>query len=104
SVHDQLLTNCALAIWAAHAGVGFISSVWPLQSSSWPLQISTFVPGFVSGMQFSRPCTHCDVPVEHTPLQPVLQGSPFTSAGSSTVPLQSSSLPLQVSCTVPASG
>jgi rubredoxin len=70
------------------------SSTWPLQSSSIPLQVSAVG---VPGVQVSpgTPFTQVVVPVEaHVPT-PQMVGCPVMP--SSTTPLQSSSIPLQVS-------
>src|SRR5439155_1192956 len=79
------------------------SSTRPLQSSSTPLQVSGVGP--VEPLQTLVPFWHMMVPAAHAPWQPagvppgqlVPQATPTSVSLSSTMPLQSSSMPLQIS-------
>jgi hypothetical protein len=102
--HAQLCTLPAFGFCDEHASVGFISSDWPLQLSSRVLQISACEPGAMLGTQVLLPPLHWVWPCMQTPDAPLLQGRLLRSPGSSIVPLQSSSRPLQLSWTVPGNG
>src|SRR5262245_15197930 len=71
------------------------SSATPSQFSSRPLHTS--VAGEALGAQISDPPEHVRVPEAHLPGSPVEQAAPPPGLPSSTVPSQSSSMPLQLS-------
>src|SRR4051812_40216256 len=103
-VQDHVETPQAMGFCEEHAGVGFISSIWLLQLLSLLSQISGCDPGVTVALQVDEPPEQTVVPVEQMPEKPVMHGWLLTRMGSSIVPLQSSSLPLHISCTVPGSG
>ena len=96
----QTDTFCAVMYFVAHSSLTLpMSSILPLQSSSLPLQVSSTVPGDTIGSQVDMPEVHCVLPLAHSPGSPVEQALSFTVPGSSSVPLQSLSLPSQISGT-----
>jgi hypothetical protein len=76
---------------------GLPSSTLPLQSLS-SISHASGLGLFVS-KHIDIPLLHLSSPTPHTPMSPVSQGSPSVVTLSSTNPLQSSSLPLQISGT-----
>ena len=98
TVQVQSITFCALANFVAHSSLMFTtSSIEPLQSSSFALHVSGTVPGSVLAMHVCVPPWHWVLPFAHSPGNPVLHTRLLTAVESSTVPLQSLSLPSQTS-------
>jgi hypothetical protein len=98
TVQLQSSTFCAAVYLLAHSSLTFVtSSITPSQSSSLALQTSICEPGATSGTQVDTPIEHCVLPVAQMPGFCVSHTSPLTAAASSIVPLQSLSLPSQVS-------
>ncbi len=85
----------SLSVVQARPPPGLPSSTAPLQSLSLPSQVSAL--GCTFWLQTMPPFEHAVVPAEQTPSLPVLQAWPPPGFPSSAMPLQSLSLPSQVS-------